>query len=582
MVFWVGVYFNRLIQQLDMVNILRRKSFFIIITAFILAFSLCGSSFAKNGFLKKKKEELPAKKNSVVNVVSDTMDYFQATDTIVAEGSVVVHVEEENNTLMADKVTYDRKNNIITAENNVQIVNERSTINGDYARIDMNKDSILINNPSTIMDQVKIDSKVANIYPNPKDPNKKDIDVFDGKAVMSDKNVSYILSSSAAKYITDNTIVSRQIDSKTESSIKHKYTIHSKKIIVKRNKDFDIITLYNSSITINKFHIANIPNMTLSSNKETNQVETNFPEFGREPRLGGYMGWGPLFNLPGGRTLKVAPILTLDSGAGFGEFARYTSATNRSEIAYSTLKKDFVIKGEQSLPFSPNTKIQYGKNAYVENGFFGRQLPEFIIEAVHNKKVASADKFDFDMRSSAAFIQNDHRWSTGRYQVQGNIYNNEPLLNIKDTILFGANSQFDVSVYGNGDTYGVLRAGPSITIAKGPFYSWLTYYQGGIYGKTPIPADRYYYGKSNVTFATRYKITRYATIGYEASLNLSKDNYDRKLLAENQIFLWVGPDDVKFRLAYDTRRKVPTFDFNMLLGSDKTNLEFDKMKVTEK
>jgi len=565
-----------------MVNILRNKSFVIIIAAFIFAFSFCGSSFAKDGFFKKKKAEIPAKKNSTVNVVSDTMDYFQETDEIVAKGNVIVNVENENNTLKADKVTYDRKNNIIVAENNVQIINERNTINGDFARIDLNKDSVLVKNPSTEMNQIKIDAKVANIYPNPKDETKKDVDVFDGKVLMSDKQLSYILSSSAAKYITDNTIVSRKIDSRTESSIKNKYKIHSKKIIVKRTKDVDIVTLYNSSITINKFKIANVPNMTLSSNKETNQVETNFPEFGREPRLGGYFGWGPLFNLPGGRTLKVAPILTLDSGAGFGEYTRYTSATNRSEIAYSTLKKDFVIKGEQSLPFSPNTKIQYGKNAYVENGFFGRQLPEFIVEAVNNKKVASADKFDFDVRSSVAFIQNDHRWSTGRYQVQGNIYNNEPLLNIKDTIFFGANSQFDVSVYGNGDTYGVLRAGPSVTVIKGPFYSWVTYYQGGIYGKTPIPADRYYYGKSNLTFATRYKLTRYATIGYEASLNLSKDNYDNKLLAENQIFLWVGPDDVKFRLAYDTRRKVPTFDFNMLLGSDKTNLEFDKMKVTEK
>jgi len=554
---------------------------FLILLIFFIGISFAGNCFAKEKTKAPEKEAAPLNGNAVINISSDFMDYYQEKNQIIATGKVKIHVEDQETVLEADKVTYDRENDLIIAEKNVRIINRKNVINGDFARIDLTEDSTLIDHPNTVISQIKIDAKKANIYPKKGDESKKDIDVFNGTATFNDKNLNYVLSTSGTKYITDPTIVSKAIDKNSETAYKNKYNIHSKKVLVKRDKDVDIITLLNSTITINKYKIAEIPSLTLTTNKETNQMETNFPEVGRKPELGGYFGWGPLINLPGGKTLKVVPLITYGSGVGIGQLSRFTSDTNRTEIAYSTLKEKFVIEGEQLLPFSPTTKIQYGKNSYIENGFFGRQLPEFIIEAVDNRKLASTNNFDFDLRSSAAFIQTDHRWSTGRYQVQGNLYNNVPLYKIGKYTTIGANSQFAIDIYGTGDTYGVLRAGPTVSVYKGPLYAWLAYYQGGIYGETPILADRFYYGKSNVTFVTRYKINKYATIGYEASLNLSKDNWDQKLLAENQLFCWFGPDDLKFRIAYDSRRKVPTFDFNMLLGSDRSNLEFDKLKVTE-
>jgi len=547
----------------------------------MVCFSYIDGSTAKGKPKAAANAEQPLKGSAVININSDFMDYYQEKDQIVATGNVRINVEAQETILEADKVTYDRENDLIIAEKNVRIINRKNVINGDFARIDLTQDSVLIDHPTTVISQIKIDSKTANIYPKKGDESKKDIDVSKGTANFSDKSLSYVLSTCGTKYITDPSIVSKPTDKNSPSGFKNKYIIHSKKVIVNRDKDVDIITLLNSTVTINKYKIAQIPTLTLTSNKETNQVETNFPEIGRKPELGGYAGWGPLFNLPNGKTLKVVPLMTYGGGVGVGALSRFTSDTNRTEVAYSTLREKFVIEGEQILPFSRNTKIQYGKNTYIENGFFGRQLPEFIIEAVDNRKLASANNFDFDLRSSAAFIQTDHRWSTGRYQLQGNLYNNTPLYKLGEHVHLGANSQVGVAVYGTGDTYGVLRAGPTITANKGPLYAWLAYYQGGIYGETPILADRFYYGKSNVTLRTRYKINKFTTVGYEASLNLSKDNYDKKLIAENQIFCWFGPDDIKFRLGYDTRRKLPTFDLNMLLGSDRSTLEFDKLHVTE-
>lgn len=560
-----------------------KKFLIILILFFLIGFSYIGDSSAKGK--TSKNEAQPLKGAAVININSDFMDYYEDKDQIVATGNVKINVEAQDTILEADKVTYDRENDLLIAEKNVKIIKKKNIINGEYARIDLTQDSVLINNLNTELTQIKVVAKTAKIYPKKGDESKKDIDVSTGKATFSDKTLNYVISTSGSEYITDPTIVSKPIDKNSETGFKQKYNIHSKKILVKRNKDVDIITLLNSTITINKYKLAQIPSLTLTTNKDTNQMETNFPEIGRKPELGGYAGWGPLFNFSTGKTLKVVPIMAYGGGVGVGALSRFTSDTNKTEMAYSTLRKKFVIEGEQRLPFldtlNSSTKIQYGKNTYIDNGFFGEQLPEFIIEAVDNRKIASTNKFDIDLRSSAAFIQADHRWSTGRYQVQGNLYNNEPLYKLGKHTDLGVSSQAAISVYGTGNTYGVVRVGPTVTVNNGPIYAWLAYYQGGIYGETPLLSDKFYYGKSNVTLRTRYKINKFTTIGYEASLNLSKDNYDKKLLAENQIFCWFGPEDIKFRIGYDTRRSLPTFDLNMLLGSDKSNIDFDKLKIIE-
>lgn len=560
-----------------------KKLLIILISFFITVFSPYGSTFAKEKAKSaaEKNASAPLKGSAVINLSSDFVDYLQDQEQVVATGNVKIFVENQDTHLEADKVTYDQGNDLIIAEKNVKIINNGKIINGDYARIDLTQDSVLIKHPSTVISQIKIEAKTANIYPKKGDESKKDIDVFNGKGTINDQNLSFFLSNSGAKFLNNKTAANGVAPAKIDTRFKPRYNIRSKKILVRRTKDADIITLLNSKVSINKYSVANIPSLTLTTNKETNEMETSFPEAGRKPNLGGYFGWGPVINLPGGRTFKAVPVMTIDHGVGVGGLTRFTSSTNRTEVMYSTLKKQFLVEGRQRLPFSESTIIQYGKNSYVENGFFGDQLPNFIVEAVDTRKLASAMNFDFYLRPSIAYIQADHRWSTGRFQVQGDLHNNMPLIRLGKHGDIGASSQFNVAVYGNGDTYGVLRAGPTVSAYTGPFYIWAAYYQGGIYGKTPFIADRFYYGKSNVTLNANYKLTKLLSLQYVTSLNLSKDNYDGKLLAENRIYCWVGPEDLKFRIGYDTRRKSTTFDFNMILGSDRSAIEFDKLKVTE-
>lgn len=566
------------------------KKFSIITVLFLLT-----GVFADNSALAKAKtNEKPLQGAAVVNISSDQVEYFEAEDKVVATGNVIIHTDGQDTTLEADKVTYEKAKDVLIAEKNVKIIKKKQVINGDYARIDLTKDSAIIDNLNTELNQIRVDAKTATIYPKKGDPNKKDIEVFTGKATISDPNMIYMFSRSGSKFINEknanpevkNMNFDKNTAVKVKTDFRPSYKMKSKEILVKRSKETDIVTLKNVTIKINRYTVAKFPSLTLSSNKENKQVETNLPEIGRTMNLGYYAGWGPVFNLPRGSTLKVVPVISSGDGVGAGALARYLSSTNKTEMGYTTNKSTFVINGEQTLPFiSPTTRIQYANNDYIDNGFFGRQMQRTLVEVVDERKLASACNFDLDLRSSAGFIAENSRWSTGKFQLQGNVYNTVPLYQIgKDlskNISFGVNGQTSIAVYGNGDSYGVLRAGPTMNVSAGPLYSWIAYYQGGIYGETPISADRFYYGKSNVSWASSYRVNKYLTLGYITSLNLSKDNWDKKLLAENQIYFWTGPDDLRFKVGYDTKRKATTFDFNILVGADKSVIDFNKMKIIE-
>ena len=55
----------------------------------------------------------------------------------------------------------------------------------------------------------------------------------------------------------------------------------------------------------------------------------------------------------------------------------------------------------------------------------------------------------------------------------------------------------------------------------------------------------------------------------------------QRLLAENQIAASIGPDDIKLRVGFDTVRRRSVFGVDMLIGSDRAGIEFDKMRVID-
>lgn len=309
------------------------------------------------------------------------------------------------------------------------------------------------------------------------------------------------------------------------------------------------------------------------------QIETMLPEIGHTNQMGYYAGPSKVFHLPKGHTLKTSPLLAFGDGVGYGGFARITSPYGQTEVGYTSTKKNFVLQGEIEL--SESNKISYGSNAYVDDGFMGRKMPEYIAEFVHRKEYLIEDiNVLFTNRLSAGYAQDFNRdWGTGRYKAQGNFLTKNPLFTFKDLVDFRLNSQYDVTIYGTGDTTALIRIGPYLSFATDRLYMHTAYYQSGLHGETPFFFDKYYYGKSNWVVGGEFVVNSKLTLGYYGSLNLTKDNWDEELLAENQIYTKIGPDDFKFRIGYDTVREQSVFGVDFLVGAEKTALEFDKMKL---
>ena len=360
---------------------------------------------------------------TVINLKSDKIKHYPEKDQFVATGNVIIDVEDQNTRIESDEVIYDKTNEKIISEKNVKITKHGTVVYGDYASFDLTKDSALIGNPDADLTKIKIQAKTAEIV-------SEDLELLKGRAILNEKDMVMMLSTGSFGRKRNNGL----FQNKPTADPRFKYNIKAKEIDIEQHDYYNIITMKNASISINKFHIATVPVLQLSTEKETNRIETMLPEFGHQRELGAYFGHGHVFQLFKGDTLKVLPIFAWGDGdIGVGGMGRYMSKTNRTEVLYSTVKNKFVVQGEQDLNFiSPDTIIQYGTNAYISNGFFGDQMAQYLIEVVDQRKIAEAYNFRFDLRSSGGFAEELGNYSTGKFQLQGNLANVDSLLGYKD------------------------------------------------------------------------------------------------------------------------------------------------------
>ncbi len=574
------------------------KKILITLLAVIAALIFAGGvSYAS---LEENPEETSPLKGSAafINIKSDVMEYFHDKDQFVATGNVIITVEEDGTVIKSDEVIFDKLNNLIISEKNVKIIKGNTVIDGDYARFDLNKESALINNPDTYLTQIKIDSNEAIIHSG-------NVELLKGKVTALEEDMVLVLSAGSGGRQTRDFLQKRP-----EANPKINYDVKAKEIIVEDRKDSKIITMRNASISLNRFKIAKIPELKMTTSdqrgyltfkrskktglpvlkmeadKNSNRIETMLPEFGHRPDLGSYLGYGHVFNLPKGSTLKALPIFTWGSGEssniGLGGMGRFMSATNETELLYSSLKDLFVISGEQRI-FSPNTKIQYSTFSFIENGFFGEQKPSYLLEIVDDRVIVSGYNMRFSLRSSAGLIEAaDGNYATGRYQLQGQLNNINPLWQYKENLAFGFDSNFHIAAYGSGHSYGVARIAPTVFAGTDRFNAYLAYYRGAFGGETPFFFDQYVYGKSNLFFRGSTEITSFLSLGCIVSLNLTKDNWEEELVTENQIFVWLGPSDLKFKIGYDVERERTVFGFDMVVGSETSAMEFEKLKLIQR
>ena len=510
----------------------------------------------------------------VIDINSDELEYFEDKNEFVATGNAKVNIKQENSTLEAQKITYDQENQIIIAEDKVTISKNGQAVHGSYAKIKLNDESALINNPKTTIDEININAKTANIYGNK-------VELLKGTAIIDNKDLALRLSTLAP--VNPESLVTAPNVNQDTNTYNPNYKISAKEVIIKSDNDKNVVIMKNATIWLGKIKIATVPSLELTTNRDVTRIETMLPEFGRNQQLGTYFGPSHVFDLPHSSTLKISPLLSFGGKdfIGGGGLARFTSKTNRTLIGYTSNERDLIVAGEQKI-LTPYTKIQYGAHSYINDGIFGDQMPTYIAELVDSRKLISALNFNFFLRSSAGYAQDyDSHWGTAKLQFQGNLINDKPLLSYKDYLKFRLVSQFSIAGYGNGSSTGMLRAGPNIQSKLGRLNLTATYFEAATHGKSPFNYDRYVQGKSILCLGEELKVTRHISLGDMSVLNLTKDNSNNKLATENEVYAKVGPNDFKFKLGYDIVRNRSVFGFDMLVGNGKTGVDFDKLTQTE-
>lgn len=546
---------------------------------------------------KKKKEDI-----ADVEIISDYMEYFPEEDKVVATGNAYVVPEDKLSKLKADKITFLRETNEIIAEGNVKLLKNGVTICGTYMRVDMNKDSALMENPSTQFQRIKIVAKEGYAYSD-------DIDLVQGKAKIPE-NMKLILSTNSmyTGFEQANIKAFKALSESPGYIAKSKqkvFKIKTKEIVLDSGKERNIVTMKNATIYKNRRKVATIPSLILAADKDFSEIDTTLPEFGYLRQLGLYVGPSWLTTGPFASTVKLSPLFVAEGGkAGIGGLARIKNDKNHAEMFYGTARETLIVQGSHEF-VDDRFKFNYGSNAFVDDWFMGRKMPNKFSEIefkdsvniedlglIYRYKYSAGYASDYalgdskDPRMNANIVRNKlplHQdgWGTMRLKAQGEFSKSKPIWQKGDDMSLNVATQYDLSQYGTGQTMAVMRVGPTFmyTPVESRFRFMGSYFMSSVYGKSPFTWDQYYFGKQSFNGSYEYKITEKLSLGYAHTLNILKDNFDGRFLAGNRFYFKYGPEDFKFSFAYDTVYQRTFFGVDMLVGSEQSDIEFNKLKV---
>lgn len=294
------------------------------------------------------------------------------------------------------------------------------------------------------------------------------------------------------------------------------------------------------------------------------------------------------------------PILNYKSGFGIGGYGRFSSGTNQTMAAYGTATSKFIVYGKQEL--DDHLYLQYGMNSYFDEWFLGRRRPKYGASLVYDKSYSSNSFLIKDQRSHFR-----HRFDAGYYQdldydnhferLQGtdmgttrfrymaeagqNLYSYKNPEELK-AFEFGVNTQLSSAIYGNGDTQVIGRIGPRLHTQYKRWMQDIGYYFSVYDDNTPMPVfDAYRYGKQNLYLREYFRLSRYLTVSWFSSINLTNDAANGRDFQENSFYFSVGPDDMKFNVGYDFVRQNLYCTVEMMMDAKGANVEYDTLEIKQ-
>lgn len=540
---------------------------------------------------KENNENNVAEETESIVLDCDNMDYDTDNYCLYATGNVSVDFVKQQTTVKADKITYDRMNNTIKAEGNVKILKHGQTISGDYIFVDMNEENALIEKPETKTAVIEMRAKKGYVY--------GDKIVQESGTINVDKPFPiYIKPTGAGPQLRQMIIPKEQtLESDMEKGI---VKVFAKEIKVTQKGDLETIAIKQTKVKRGKTTIIKIPALKVYTNKNNDYFETNSWELGSYRDLGMYIGPGFVFELPKGSVFKAIPMVNYSSRIGVGALGRFSSGTNKTQLAYGTAKSRILIRGKQKL--DDHLYLQYGMNDYMNEWWLGKRRPKYGAALVYERSYGSKDFLLKNLGSQYTHrvdfgyyhdIDKDKHYGElhssnlgtlrARYMAQASqqLYNyrNEE----KQTALsFDIASELSAAVYGTGDTQIIGRVGPRMHLQWKRWMQDLGYYQSTYQDHTPLPVyDAYRYGKSNFYLREYFRLSKYMTIAWFGSINLSGDSYNDYLLQENSFYLSLGPDDIKFNIGYDIVRGNTFFTVEVMTNAQGTQVNYDKLVIKQ-
>lgn len=518
-----------------------------------------------------------------ITIDSKELEYFDSTGELEARGNVVI-TSGNNTVLTADKALYDKNANVIKLFNNVVLRKGDSVVKGEYMAVNLNEENALMDAPvASVGTFVRVRAAEGYAYTDR-------IEAVNGSIELA-KKIEMRLQSSGFNNYDGMLIQDEEVSFDVKKQRLSPYKIRAKEIVVESGKDHDSLILKNADLYYKKTKIAALSSIELFADKDMNYVEANIPvEVGSISDFGQYFGLGYIFKLPMGGNLKLAPAIVYDDELGVGVLG--TLKTKRLEVegGWATSNNNLIIDGRYN--FNDKIWADFARHAYKDEWFLGAKRPGHMLQLVYDDEYRVKDiSAIFKQRFTAGYVsdylekhQEDDNYGTMRLRWQSELSKHIIGVTNKEqdmALNMGVSGQTMATVYGTGETFALARGGPYIDSRVKNWRSRISYRIGGTHGYSPFKFDEYTYGKSSIDIDESIKLGKYLSIGYRGVISPLKDNEDNDLLTENRFYAIVGPEDIKLAVSYDSIRSNLHLDLMFLLGTDKTNIDYQKLIIKD-
>ena len=542
---------------------------------------------------EKKADNLASDSQQVVvdeknkfKINADKVTYNDDDGNVYADGNVEIIAQAQGITLKSDNAVLDKNNQTLKLQGGVKVIKNDTQMTGEYLLVDLNEQNILVDNPTLDAYSFLITAQEGYLIAN-------DIQMLNGTIKSSRKSDFPLYTRGFMRY--DDVgygygFEKREHDENYLKGKRQNYRIDAKKVEIISYKNHNSVLLKDSNVFYNGKKIVHGTDIEIITDKKKQNIEINAPEAGNLRNFGTYLGYGFVYKMPKGHIFKFLPVVAMKSGNfGVGAIGRYRSPNHMVEGGWNTASENAVVRGKYNI--ANNVSFLYGRHAYIPEGFMGGRRSGYAgqLQYARTRKIKDLDILFSDAIYGGLYSDYDkddqeNAYSTTRFRYMAQArkkmfsYSNRE----QDFAMqFDATVQGAATLYGSGETFGIVRIGPTLTTRYKKWDSSIGYMLSGYHGESPFDFDQYRYGRSSLMFNEKFNFNDKFALGFRLFVTPDKENYDNDYFTETRVYVVAGPDDAKVAFSYDFVRDVAHLDLMFLIGSDNAKINFEQLSTRD-